>query len=206
MDQKSIKAAETYRQMQEQHFNGGYFSEAVRAEGERISKLTEEEKHELFSHHFNVVYYLAEHLQGRPEFDKETATIDLSSEGLGEVVVSLYYFSEEEAKQEDAHPTKGIMVRTAFEPTPEREEKYINAPGDDLGLETAGPTMVTTDQAPAGWEEHIYADLDGSFPTEDHPHNIDSELLRLLDAEETLNIVWHTLNTRAVLHHRSAAA
>lgn len=196
MDRESIKVAETYRQMSEQHFNGGYFSDAVRAEGERISQLDEKEKHELFSRCFNSAYYLAEHLQGRYEFNKETAVIDLSAEGLGVVVVSLHYFSEEEAKQENTYPNKGIMVRTAFEPTPEREEKYINALGDDLGLETSGPTMVTVDHAPRGWEEHIYANLDGSFPTEDHPYNIDDEILRLLDAQETLNIAWYTLNAR----------
>lgn len=195
MDKESIKVSTAYEEMTEQHFNGGYFSDATKKIAEQFQ--SDEEKRAAFIPAFRGAYELAERLQDHPAFDKDTATIDLSNEGLGIVGVSVSYCSEEEAKEEGVHAFKGIEVATAFNPTPHRRSEWIDAPGDDLGLETMGPTMVTVDQAPDGWEEHIYANLDNTFPTEDHPRQINLELLRILDALETLELVRDTLNARA---------
>jgi len=174
--------------MAKEHFNGGYFSESVRAEAERVRQLPDEEKRAFFADVFNETHTFAERLQANPRFNSERSGIELSAEGLGFIGIDLTYCSAEEAAAEDTNPYRGILVTVdSFSPTPRTKSEWVNAPGDELGLETHSPTMVTLDHEIPHWEEHVFADLDGML--DETQYDIDQELLRLLDARETLRVL-----------------
>jgi len=194
MDKEAIATSIEYQRLSEQHFHGGYFSEEVRRLGERFKEFTEEEKRAFFQETFNNVFEDAKRLQAHPGFNPSTEgkAIDLSSEGLGTVTIDLTVCDEEEARSEEITPYKGILVFPhVFNPTPAKHSEWINAPGDELGLYTAGPTMVQDDKEPKGFGEHIFAGLDGSFQEDEG--DIDYEVMRLLDAKETLDLVQEAL-------------
>jgi hypothetical protein len=192
MDREAIATSVQYQELAEQHFSGGYFSEAVLAQGEQLKELSEEEKRAFFKDTFNEVYESALLVHIHPRFNQTPDDeIDLSSEGLGLIRVETTTCSEEEANAEGGKAYNGVLVHAqAFNPTPETRSEWINAPGDELGLYTKGPTMVTEDHEPKGWGEHIFAGLDGSSTEE---YELDSEIMRLLDAKETLDIVHEVL-------------
>lgn len=196
MDKESIQIGAAYKQLEAQHFSGGYFSEPVQAEVERFQQLSDEERQAFFADTFNATYSLAVAIRTHYRFSEETGEINLSDEGLGTVGIDLAYCSSEEAELDDVSPYKGILVTTVFDPVPRKGSEWINAPGDDLGLETHGPTLVTYDGAPRAWGEHVFAGLDGKLDETDY--DIDQEVLRLLDVRETLEVIRETLGMPAL--------
>jgi hypothetical protein len=180
-----------YQELSEQHFNGGYFSDAVREQGERFKALSEEEQRAFFADTFNTAYAATQQVRAHSNFKGEA--IDLSEYGLGIVTVDAI---DEPADEEDP-AYKGLLVRSeAFGPTPVRRSVWINHPSDPLGLETAGPTMIQVDQEPANWGETICANPDGSFHDTSNffgDLDIDTEIMRLLDAKETLDVITDVL-------------
>lgn len=195
MDKESIRVGAAYKELEVQHFNGGYFSEPVKAEVERFQQLSDEEKRAFFADTFNATYSLAVTISAHYRFNEQTGEIDLGKEGLGVLGIELAYCSPEEAELEDISPYKGVLVTTAFDPVPRKGTEWINAPGDELGLETHGPTMVTLDKSPRGWDEHVFSGLDGRLKEEDY--DIEQEIFRLLDTRETLEVAREALGIQA---------
>lgn len=199
MDLDAITTSVKYELLREQHFNGGYFSDDVREEAQRLNELNTEEKKILFRDTFNALWEQAIALKSKgttiPGYFPKRTMFDLTEHHLGEIGLDLSSADETEAAAEDISAYKGIDVWVeSFNPVPRRHEEYINAPGDELGLETGGPTMVKDDQEPRGWGDGIYANFDGSFPAE-HTDTLDYEIMRLLDAKETLDIIAQKLST-----------
>lgn len=199
MDKEAIQTSVLYQELSRQHFNGGYFSDAVREQGEKFKTLGEAEKRAFFADTFNTIYETAQQVQAHPKFSGET--IDLTEQGLGTITISLENYSADE----EGPAYKGVKVESdAFEPTPVQEEAWIDHPSDPLGLKTTGPTMVQRDQEPDGWDEHINASPNGNFHDNTDYFgdiDIDTETMRLLDAKETLDIVTNTLS---LLEHTKA--
>jgi hypothetical protein len=189
MDKEAIATSKNYKDIEQAHFNGGYFSEEVREEVERLKDRSEEDKRAVFKKAFNETYTLAVYIKGHPLFSLPNDNITL--EGLGTIWVDV----REEEKNEDVEEAyKGILVRPeSFDPTPRKQEEWPVTEGDPLGLE-AQSTIVSLDHEPKGWHEHVFADLEGNLDAE---ADVDYELFRLLDMRETLQVVMDTLTYEA---------
>lgn len=197
MDKEAISTSVAYDKLTEQHFNGGYFSEAVKSTVEGLMKNVDEEgQRNIFACIFNETYALGKAIQAHPRFDSKLETINLSKEGLGVIGIELSHETDVDMESDGLEPYKGIFVEVySFDPVPRKREEWIDAPGDSLGLETAGPTTVLVDQEPYGWNEHIFADINGDFsPENPEKDKIDYAFLRLFDARETLTIVAGALH------------
>ncbi len=177
MDRKSLEAAHVVQQMTEQHWNGGFYSEAVREQEAKIGSLAQAEKLDLYRDTFNEAWALAEELTQHPVFNTETGELDLREEGLGVTDISL---SDHEA-DDDCPAFRAVTVVTPFEPVPEAYMHYGDQL-DDIGH------MEHKQSHPQGWQEGIYLDTDGTLP-EDMQKDIDQYLLQALDAVETLRVL-----------------
>lgn len=191
MDKEALEIAKAYSELRERHFNGGYFSDEVQAEFERVAHLNEEEKEQLFTDLFNETWKLGKELQSSATFNKENyegdeGSLDLNR-NLGSIHISLPELEKEDTS-EGTLGAKGIMIYSeSFDPTPKKEMVWPNNPHDPLGLESVRE-QVQLEQPPQHMEEWIWADPDGTFRHEANGPTLDQGILQLLDARETLQV------------------
>jgi hypothetical protein len=102
MDLETIRAANRIGDFQE----GQILSSCINEQLEQLAELSYEEKEKLMAKSFGRALIIAEVLVGRPEYDEETRTLDLSAQGLGKVNLDVYH----DDGDEDTKPFDGIYV------------------------------------------------------------------------------------------------
>jgi len=199
MDRKAIETSYAYDQLRRQHFNGGYFSDTVRAAAEKLKDLSDEDKLQLFTDTFNSVFDTAMLLAESSHFIEDAFDdddgIDLRAKGLGIIVIDIIDIDEREASSNDLQPFKAIKVRAAsFDPVASTRLEYDHNQDDPQGLFTNSQSLVALEVEPESFGQHVFANRDGSFdPGEYEKRDLDIEIVRLLDMKETLDVVCETL-------------
>lgn len=194
MDNEALKTANDYKKLEEQHFNGGYFSEAVKADTEKAMQLNETEKNAFFTDTFKKTRELAREIQQDPAFKVESSredgsvsgTIDLGGD-IGVIGIEINELNPEDTGDNTA--TSGVLVYSeSFDPTPRKEMEWQYAGQSDINGEQV---QVTKDIDPQNWQEPVWAHTDGTFNHEDE--NLDETIPRLLDMRETLEVAREQL-------------
>lgn len=178
MDNEALKTAKAYKQMEEQHFNGGYFSDAVKADTEKALQLNEEEKRAFFTDTFNKTCELAREIQQNPAFQVKTIREDGTTQGtldLGDDIGVIHV-------DVDVHPAE------------ERDEN-VTVTGVVAYSESFDPTPGRDDEVPRFWDEPVWVEEDGSLAHE-NIESLDESIPRLLDMRETLEVAREQLATK----------
>jgi hypothetical protein len=182
MDRESLRTVVAYSDINKQHFDGGYFSPAVREQAERVKTLNKADKQALYKDTFSEAQALASRLIEHPRYKADKTdgggSIDLLAEGFGVIDIAVTEF-EEEDESSPAFTTVTVSAE-AFHPVADTYYEH-------------GEMYAQTQ--PAYWEEGIYAGEDGLL-TADMADDLDLHILRALDCVETLRIVDTTLNGR----------
>lgn len=176
MDKEAIATCAAYRKIEKKHLEeNGYFSGTVITEAEQILGMSEEERLAFFKDLFNSTYDLAQQLIKHPRAQAVVATehkIDLEKEGLGAIHFALYEDLGDDSSDNQTGPYRSIDVRAA---------SFSPAPRSGAGLNSSN------------WGEQVHADADGSFSQQYGGGNFEEQLLRLLDARETLDVTHAAL-------------
>jgi hypothetical protein len=186
MDQESWRASVAYSDMNKQHFNGGYFSPAVREQAKRIKMLSEAEQKAFYKDSFLEALAVASRLIQHPRYTPHESggggSIDLSAEGYGVVYIEVGRFKHEN----ESSPAFTTVVASAEAFHPVADTYYEDG-------------KMHPQQHPAFWEEGIYADAGGFLPA-DMVDGLDLHISRALEHVETLRIVDATLDGRATTY------
>lgn len=198
MDREAIRTSADYKKLEDQYFDGGYYSPKVREIAGALEGLTEVEKQVFYGDHFNLAWSMAERIQADPRFedDEGGSRINMIQEGLGTIRIRM---SEIEDDGPGAPAFKILAVEVvSFNPvSPTTEDWDWNKDSDPMGLETSHSVTRNVRQYPENYSDEVYADLDGSI-CYDRAETLDEETLNLLNAFETLSWVEEELAKSSV--------
>lgn len=194
MDEKAFEALAKHEEMRDEHFASGYYSEAVRAEAQAILALSKKEKYARFAEIYDAVYQTAYGMiaayaaaEGLDAIRRyQDGVFDLTDERLGKVV------ARSDMVELAGKSFKSLEIYSLdFNPEP----RTIQLPENVLGIDYESTHASPRERPPKNWRQPIYAkDDDSGFIDLGGRFDFKDELVRLLDAEETLNVVLERLN------------
>jgi len=186
MDREAIRTSAAYKKLEDQYFDGGYYSPKVRELSSALESLTLAERHDFYRDHFNLAWSIADRVVSSGRFD-QWGRADMTDEGLGVIEVRLSK-NEEDGDDSPAFNVLEVSV-TSFHPVSSTVEDWNwNKESDPMGLETSHPVTKNVRQYPEKYSDEIYALPDGSLCYDRQDEDLDNEILNLLNALETL--VW----------------
>lgn len=181
MDKEGLGTVASFNVIAAEHFTDGYFSPTVRAAAEELYKKSEAERQAAFIDLFEDVFAKAEAVQAHERFtgtlgNESDGEIDLTEQGLSVINIRTSTFDNEEAANEGGSPYRAVLVQP--------EMSYLGS--DDL-----------QQYEPRDWQDAVHANLDGSHQPHDfvkgYRGTLNRELLRLLEMQETLDVVIEAL-------------
>lgn len=180
MGPEDLKAVARAEEIRRRHLAGKYFSADVLAEAGKITLPGDRDTQQLaFSAIYAIVYDAAGSLTKHSRYTESDTTFDMSPEGLGRIVIQA-----ERVRYLDTMVRSLAIYSKDFKPM----IGYIPTPDESVGITDADLYSYPGLRAPIYLDDQTldFVDQEGRTPG--------GELLRLLDAKETLNAVRRALN------------